>query len=70
MFAGCTVSVESDIYNLSDIDEAKIADIINKSDFMSEIDIEKNDKIITLSTCAYDYSGARYVVMGVLKEIS
>lgn len=70
LFAGCTVSVESDIYNLSDIDEAKIADIINKSDFMSEIDIEKNDKIITLSTCAYDYSGARYVVMGVLKEIS
>lgn len=69
LFAGYTISVESDIYNLNDIDEAKIVDITNKSDFTSEINIEKGNKIVTLSTCAYDYDGARYVVMGVLKEI-
>ena len=69
IFAGYTISVESDIYNLAVIDEKEIAELINKSDFKSDVDISQEDKIVTLSTCAYDYDGARYVVMGVLQEI-
>ena len=40
-----------------------------KSDFDADVTIGKEDKIITLSTCAYEYDGARYVVMGILQEI-
>lgn len=69
IFAGYTISVESDIYNLAVIDEKEIEGLINKSDFKSDVDIRQDDKIVTLSTCAYDYDGARYIVVGVLQEI-
>lgn len=70
LIAGYTISVESDIYNLADIDKKELTDIISKSDFTSDIELKENDKLITLSTCAYEYDGARYVVIGILKEIS
>lgn len=70
LFAGYTSSVESDIYNLSIIDENEIQDLISKSDFKSDVEVKEEDKIMTLSTCAYEYDGARYVIMGVLNEIS
>ena len=69
IFAGYTISVESDIYNLAVIDEKEIEGLINKSDFKSNVDIRQDDKIVTLSTCAYDYDGARYIVVGILQEI-
>ena len=69
IFAGYTISVESDIYNLAVIDEKEIEELINKSDFKSDVDVRQEDKIVTLSTCAYDYDGARYIVMGILQEI-
>lgn len=69
IFAGYTISVESDIYNLAVIDEKEIEGLINKSDFKSDVDIRQDDKIVTLSTCAYDYDGARYIVVGILQEI-
>lgn len=69
LFTGYTISVESDIYDLSVIDSSKLEEWISKSDFESNTKVTEEDKIITLSTCAYEYDGARYVVMGVLKEI-
>ena len=27
------------------------------------VDVTKNDRLVTLSTCAYDYEEARYIVM-------
>ena len=69
LFTGYTISVESDIYDLSVIDSSKLEELISKSDFESNTKVTEEDKIITLSTCAYEYDGARYVVMGVLKEI-
>ena len=69
LFTGYTISVESDIYDLSIIDSSKLEELISKSDFESNTKVTEEDKIITLSTCAYEYDGARYVVMGVLKEI-
>ena len=47
----------------------EIEGIMKKSDFKSDVNIGEEEKILTLSTCAYDYDGARYVVMGVLREI-
>ena len=69
LFTGYTISVESDIYDLSIIDSSKLEELISKSDFESNTKVTEEDKIVTLSTCAYEYDGARYVVMGVLKEI-
>lgn len=66
LFAGCTISVDSDIYNLTKINKDEIR---TKSDFKSDIIVEDKDKIITLSTCSYDYEGARYIVMGKMQEV-
>lgn len=66
LFAGCTISVDSDVYNLSQINKEEI---INESDFKSDIIVEDEDKTITLSTCSYDYDGARYIIMGKIQEI-
>ena len=69
LILGCTISVDSDIYNMSIIDYNKIEKLINNSDFKSDVEINEKDKFMTLSTCAYEYDGARYIVMGVLREI-
>lgn len=38
--------------------------IKNKSIYKSDIDVNENDKIITLSTCSYEFNDARMVVHG------
>ncbi len=40
--------------------------IKNKSIYKSDIDVNENDKIITLSTCSYEFNDARMVVHGKL----
>jgi len=67
LFAGLTVNDDSEIYNLTNLDENKINNFKNKSDFKSNVTVTKEDKIITLSTCAYEFQNARYIVLGVLK---
>lgn len=69
LFAGYTISVNSDIYNLSGIDSNKLQELFSKSDFKSNVEVTDEDKILTLSTCADDYDGARYILMGVVREI-
>lgn len=69
LFAGYTISAKSEIYDLCTIDETTKEELMNKSDFKSDVEVTMNDKIITLSTCAYEYDDARYIVMGVLQEI-
>ena len=40
--------------------------IKNKSIYKSDISVNENDKIITLSTCSYEFDDARLVVTGKL----
>lgn len=70
LFAGYTISVNSDIYDLLEMSQGEINSVIKKSDFNSDVNVTSEDKIITLSTCAYEFEGARYVLMGVLREIN
>ncbi len=43
-----------------------IENIRSKSLFKSNVDVTDNDKIITLSTCSYEFDNARTVVYGKL----
>lgn len=54
--------------NFDDKDQYKefLEDIKNKSQYKSDIDVNENDKIITLSTCSYEFNNARMVVHGKL----
>ncbi len=38
--------------------------------FHAETEISDDGRLITLSTCAYEYNGARYVLVGVLRELA
>ena len=42
---------------------------IRLSDFRANVDWEKDDLLVTFSTCSYEYDAARYVVIGILKEV-
>lgn len=54
-------------YNFIDVDNRKFADYITEIDkrklYSTGVDINENDKILTLSTCCYDFDGARLVVV-------
>ncbi len=69
IFSASTESVNSKIYTLGNLAQSIIDNAIKKSNFTSDVTVTENDKIITLSTCSYDYDGARYVVLGKLEEI-
>ena len=69
LFAGYTIPVESDIYDMAIMGKEDIQQAMSNSDFKSDAIVTEEDKIVTLSTCAYEYEGARYIVMGVLREV-
>ena len=45
-----------------------IVSAIEKSTFESSVTPLPSDRIITLSTCSYEFNDARFVVLGILKE--
>lgn len=72
IFAGFITSSESDIYYFpkTSTTNEKLIDFAEKnSTFKSNINVSNEDKIITLSTCSYNFENARYVVLGILKKI-
>lgn len=72
IFAGFITSSESDIYGYpktSNTNKKLIDNAIKKSTFISDVDVSCEDKIITLSTCSYNFENARYILLGVLKEL-
>ena len=40
----------------------------DRSTFDSSVKPTSNDRILTFSACSYEFSNARYVVLGLLKE--
>ena len=72
LFAGYTASVDSDAYTLRFASRedfaAWLVRIKGKSDFSSAVQVVEGDQIVTLSTCAYSFENARYVVHGKLTE--
>ena len=71
LVAGYITSSESDIYTVTkkNTNEKLLQSAISNSTFKSEVEATKQDKILVLSTCDYDFKNARYVLLGVLREI-
>jgi sortase B len=74
IFSGYTTTIDSNAYIMNWNSTNDFADwlreISGKSDFVpSSMTINTTDRIVTLSTCAYSFEDARYVVHGRLAEM-
>ena len=71
LFAGIVTDSESDVWKLSFTTEEDFAawksEMVRHSYFKSTVIPRAEEKVVTLSTCTYDFEGARFVVMGVLR---
>ena len=74
LIAGFVTPSDSELYDvyLSETDRASLCDeLFELSDFQSnEYSFEENIRLLTLSTCSYEYETARYVVVGVMNQIN
>ena len=66
--AGAVVEHDCDIYQPAPKEDT-ISAIISKSTFHSAAEITKDESIITLSTCSYEFNQARYILIGKLNPI-
>lgn len=75
VFAGYVVEakdIESLHQKMGSIEEKRefVADSVLRSTFKSNVHINDDDLFVSLFTCAYDYSDARYVVQGKLVKLN
>ena len=65
-FSGYVTAADSDAYTISFEEEDSFGDYLEKicarSEFVSSVTVTPQDRIVTLSTCAYDFDEARYVL--------
>lgn len=73
LFAGILTGIESEVYTFNfdgpESKQAFINGLAEQSTFVPQRIPEAEERILCLSTCAYDYENARYVVFGALTEI-
>jgi sortase B len=73
LFSGFVTTMESDVYTFNfDTEEAKeqyISEMEDLSEFTPQSLPDVTDRIVCLSTCAYDFENARYVLLGKLVEV-
>jgi len=66
VFSAYITDAESDSYTMYFNDsthfETYLKSIISQSDIQTDVAVSAQDRIITLSTCTYEYNNARYVV--------
>ena len=72
LISGFVTDTSSVIYSIPQTQEAKnelVDAIMRKSNFKTDATISPEDRLITFSTCTYEYDEARYVLIGILKEV-
>lgn len=70
--AGYVTQNDDEIYSGVQSDEellALVEDAVLQSNFFSSVSLGENDRIVTLSTCSYEYENARYVLLARLTEL-
>ena len=70
IFSGYVTDAVSDSYTIGFADDVQYMNWINKllsqSNFDSGVEVTAEDRVITLSTCTYEFEDARYVLHGKL----
>ncbi len=73
LISGNIVKSDAEIYN-PDTEKSELFEIVKgyvkTSTFKSSVTLTEEDKLITLSTCSYEYDDARFIVIGKLTEIT
>ncbi len=72
LISGFLTTGGSEFYNLlNSVEEFNEfeAKVISNSDFEADVDLSTFDKTVTLSTCSYETSRSRYIVIGGLIEV-
>ena len=73
LFSGYITTMDSSAYmqNFGSIRDQTdwLKEVSSRSDFRANLEISAHDRVITLSTCAYRYENARYVLHGKLMEL-
>ncbi len=70
LIAGVVTDGYSPLYTLPQTQEERdefLRSAIEQSTFRASTDVGAEEPLLTLSTCAYDYTNARYLVIGVLR---
>lgn len=74
LFAGYVAGTDAPAWQVSfsddDAFEQWIRDVRARSTFQSDVSVTAADKVVTLSTCSYEFDDARYVVLGKLTPIA
>ena len=72
-FAGCLISVSSDLWRIKFIDSRDFLSWINRCIAAASVTGNtmptETDRIVVLSTCSYEFSDARWMVNGILSPI-
>ena len=73
LFSGYTTSATSDTYTIfegpSQELDAYLAKCREQSDFSMEVELDSEGRYVLLSTCAYVFDNARYVLHGMLVPV-
>ena len=73
LFSGYITTMDSSAYmqNFGSIRDQTdwLKEVSSRSDFKANLEISAHDRVITLSTCAYRFENARYVLHGKLVEL-
>jgi len=74
IMSGFVTQADAELYkNFSPDAEKKeplVQGWLENADVVSGVYPSSEDRFITLSTCSYEYDDARYVLIGVLKELN
>ncbi|MGN1019013.1 MAG: class B sortase [Aristaeellaceae bacterium] len=73
LFAGYTTSSKDHCYDIAISDEEDMAVFVQeakrKSAFSTAVEVLSSDRLITMSTCAYSFENARFIVIGRLLTV-
>lgn len=73
LIAGYTIAASSELYEAAGTLEAQgalIQEAREKSTFVSDVEVGPEDRVVVLSTCAYVFEDARYVLIGVMRSLA
>lgn len=71
LVAGCYIQEDDSWYQIGlskEEQRGELNRLFRKTTFSSEVEVNADDRLITLSTCTYAYENGRYILIGKLEE--